>query len=249
VLISRVVEVFDARPPATCWRHEMPLCEAVVMVLVKMRQNLVQTVIGDWFGISQPVVSRIWREIRPVIGQICNDALGTLTNALAAGTVLLDGTVIPMWDWRHLGTSHFSGKHQVAGFNVQFAADLDGNLKAATRPVPGARHDSAAIELAGWDKVIDAMTDERAGVVTDNAYSKFTALATRRKPAGEDEMPAHDAEFNHQIATFRAAVERCIGHVKNWKILADGIRDPFKNVPDIIQDVIRLEAWRQATRE
>lgn len=111
--------------------------------------------LGDWFGISQPVVSRIIAEIRPVIGHVCADDLGTLDQALRDGAVLIDGTVVPMWDWRHLGTSHFSGKHHTPGFNVQSAADLAGNLRAASSAVPGARHDSAAIELAGWDKILD----------------------------------------------------------------------------------------------
>jgi hypothetical protein len=251
VLIARVVEVFSERPPGQGWRHVMPLPVAVLLVLVKMRQNLAQTVVGDWFGISQPVVSRIWNEIRPVIGQVCAPDLGTLDDALRDGAVLIDGSVIPMWDWHHLGTSHFSGKHHVPGFNVQIAADLRGNLLASTTAVPGARHDSAAIELAGWDQVIKTARADGVdhGLVADNAYSKYTHLATRRKPPGAAEMPEHDATFNHQISTVRAAVERCIAHVKNWKILTTGITDPLKNVPDIIQDTINLEAFRQATRE
>lgn len=251
MLVSRVVEVFSARPPGQGWRHDLPLREAVVLVLIRMRQNLRQSVLGDWFGISQPVVSRIITEIRPVIGQICASGLGTFEGALREGPVLVDGTVVPMWDWRHLGTSHFSGKHHTSGFNVQFTADLAGNLRAASCAVPGARHDSAAIELAGWDKILADVSADGVdnGVLADNAYSKYTSLATRRKPPGAKEMPEHDARFNHQISTLRAAVERCIAHVKNGKILTTGITDPLKNIPDIIQDTINLEAFRQATRE
>ncbi|WP_439423164.1 hypothetical protein [Saccharothrix sp. HUAS TT10] len=35
-----------------------------------LRQNLAQTVAADWFGGSQPTVSRVFRRIAPLIGQV-----------------------------------------------------------------------------------------------------------------------------------------------------------------------------------
>ncbi|WP_373292436.1 transposase family protein [Actinokineospora fastidiosa] len=51
-------------------------------------------------------------------------------------------------------------------------------------------------------------------------------------------------EFNRQLSAIRAAVERCIGHLKNWKILATGYRGRITELPTLIQLIVRLERLR-----
>ncbi|WP_443216972.1 transposase family protein [Saccharothrix sp. ALI-22-I] len=41
----------------------LDLHRSVLLTLVLLRQNLSQTVAGDWFDVSQPTVSRIFRRI------------------------------------------------------------------------------------------------------------------------------------------------------------------------------------------
>jgi len=68
--------------------------------------------------------------------------------------VLVDGTVCPTWDWRHV-PDLFSAKAGYPGMNVQIAATLDGEL-AAVGPVPvhGARHDGYAFAASGLAEVL-----------------------------------------------------------------------------------------------
>lgn len=50
-------------------------------------------------------------------------------------------------------------------------------------------------------------------------------LTARRKPPGKD-RPKADKVFNQSISTLRAAVDRAIAHLKDWKILATRYRGP-----------------------
>ncbi len=61
-LVARVTQVVGPRP-ATGRPPELGLYRQVVMVLTLLRQNMTQYVIADWYGISQPSVSRIYPEL------------------------------------------------------------------------------------------------------------------------------------------------------------------------------------------
>jgi hypothetical protein len=98
--------------------------------------------------------------------------------------------------------------------SVQVAADLDGSLLGVSGPVPGARHDAAAIVLTGWDQLLLDVE-----WLADSAYSATDAITPDRKPPGRD-LTNSQQMFNHDVASRRCAVERCIAHLKNWKIRA-----------------------------
>ncbi|AND17790.1 transposase family protein [Rathayibacter tritici] len=49
---------------------------------------------------------------------------------------------------------------------------------------------------------------------------------------------------NRYISSIRSAVERCIAHWKNWKILKTGYRGRLTELPNLIRTVTRLELYR-----
>ena len=75
------------------------LYRSVAMVVALMRQNLTQHTAADIFGVSQATVSRRWNLLRDPIG----DAVAGHVPDLGGyrSTVLVDGTLIPTWDWTH----------------------------------------------------------------------------------------------------------------------------------------------------
>ncbi|MDQ3764393.1 MAG: transposase [Actinomycetota bacterium] len=113
-----------------------------------LRQNLVQQVAGEIFGVSQATVSRRWDALREVIGQVLAEVMPTVAEVAGTSTVLVDGTLVPTWDWSHR-SDLYSGKHHDTGFNVQIAATLSGTLAAVGTPVPGCRHDAHAWQASG----------------------------------------------------------------------------------------------------
>jgi hypothetical protein len=240
--------VHEGRPPAKKYNFQMPFERAVVMVLVIMRHNLAQQVTGDLFGISQPTVSRIWRYLYPIIGEVTGVNRKDLAQALAQGIVIIDGTPIPTGNRAGTGTTNWNTKHHKQAYNIQVAAGIDGTLSAVSAPVQGSRHDSRALEEVGWAaQIAEARkANPLLCVLLDSAYVKHSDLAVRRKPAGK-ERSQEDKAFNKAISHWRVAVERTNAHIKQWKTLATGYRGPLKELPAVIETITNLEFYRQAT--
>ena len=113
------------------------LFRSVVLVLYLLRQNPVQAAAAELFGISRATVSRRWTSLLPVVEKVLAEHVPDPADASAGRVVLLDGTLIPTWDWASEGTTLFSGKHRDTGFNLQIAATLAGDLLAVSLRYPG----------------------------------------------------------------------------------------------------------------
>jgi hypothetical protein len=149
VLVGRCRELLvdvvrsGGRPPA------IGLEDSIMLVVCLMRKNQTQEVVGAVFGVSQPTVSRRWDLLRPVIRRAVSSLIPTPRAVVGAGTALVDGTVTPTWDWKHI-PDLYSKKAETAGMNVQIAANLYGDLIAiGERAMHGARHDAYAYAASG----------------------------------------------------------------------------------------------------
>ncbi|WP_225978853.1 transposase family protein [Gandjariella thermophila] len=104
--------------------------------------------------------------------------------------------------------------------------------------MPGAMHDRKSFTECGWE---DLLAD--VPVIADPAYQGTHAITPRKKPKG-GELSIGDKANNRVISSLRSAVERCIAHVKNWKILATGFRGRLAELPNVIRIVTALEFYR-----
>ena len=223
--------------------HRMGLYRQVEITLVLLRQNMSQTVVADMFGISQPSVSRIYRRILGIL-EVVTMFTGTgLEQSLAQGhLVLVDGTYIPTGNRPATGQdkANDAGKHHPRCLSVQVACTSRGDLIAVSDPVPGARHDSAALELCQWGEVLDSYPGRW---VADTAYIATNAITPIKKRAGTVRKD-WEKEYNRQVASLHAPVEHAIAQLKNWKILAKGYRGRLNELPLVISVVTRLELLR-----
>ena len=130
------------------------LFRSVALVVCLIRKNVTQDFAGAVFGVSQATVSRRWDLLRPVIGEVLAEVVPDPRQVVGRGTVLVDGTVCPTWDWAHV-PDLFSAKTGYPGMNLQIAATLEGAL-VAVGPVPvhGARHDAHAYAASGLADVL-----------------------------------------------------------------------------------------------
>src|SRR3954464_12483293 len=120
------------------------LFRSVALVVCLMRKNVTQDFAGAVFGVSQATVSRRWDLLRPLIGDALANVVPDPLEVVGRGTVLVDGTVCPTWDWRHV-PDLFSTKAEYPGMTRQTAPPLAGALAGVGPvPVPGARHDAYA---------------------------------------------------------------------------------------------------------
>ena len=208
--------------PATRPRA-LTLNQALKITLIYLRHNLTEEVLAEAFGVSQPTISRTIQHIEGSLlklKELKAPALESLQNI--PGSLVVDGTLIPVWNWSSQGRTLFSGKHQRAGFNHQVICTLNGKLLAITDPVPGARHDVHAFRFHRLERFLDEST------LADKGYIGLGLLTpTKRKPGVR--MRAEVRENNRQINRLRSVVERVIAQVKTWRVLHSGFRRPLSS--------------------
>lgn len=240
-LVARVHRELVEEPdppvvPGRMWA--LGLYKSVVLVLFLLRQNPVQKAAAELFGVSQATVSRRWTALLPVVEKVLAGHVPDPAEVSAGRIVLVDGTLVTTWDWRSEGTRLFSGKHRDTGFNLQVAATLAGDLLAVSAPVPGSRHDMHAWHQSSFPEVFA----ECEGI-GDLGYVGSGLITPRRKPPGQ-ERSAGDRAANRSVNTLRAAVERAIAHLKDWKIFATRYRGPLTRFPAIVKAVTALAFYR-----
>jgi hypothetical protein len=242
-LVNRIetILVDQGRAPGPKRTGRPPLLDLtgkITLTLALLRTNMTQQTAAEVFGLSQPTVSLVKSEIEPLIDQALMFTGICLGEAAATRPLVVDGTYVPTGNRHQTGRTNYSGKRHCQCLSIQVACDLDGGLIATSTPVPGARHDAAAIELTGWQHIL-----RNANWVADSAYQATTAITPVRKPPGA-ELPDTTKQFNKQIASIRCVVERCISHLKNWRIISRGYRRQLKKLPFIIALITKLELYR-----
>lgn len=213
------------------------LYHMVVITLILVRQNLNQMAVGDLFGVSQPTVSRIYRRMLPLIGQALCLNVPNLAEAIRGRLVLIDGTDVPTGN-RAGHEDNYSGKRRRAGLNIQVASDTEGGLLGVSMPLRGSIHDRRAFAESGWEEAL-----AQTSVIADPAYQGTHAITPRKKPKN-GEPSTGDKANNKKISSIRSAVERCIAHLKNWKMLATGYRGRLIELPNVIRIITALEFYR-----
>ncbi|PFG50723.1 DDE superfamily endonuclease [Amycolatopsis sulphurea] len=235
-LVARIRQIVQCHEKQA-WPPIVGLYRAVALTLVYVRQNLNQAAVGDLFDVSQSTVSRVHRAMLPLIGQALCLHIPDLKEAIRGRLALVDGTDVPTGN-RAGHEDNYSGKRRRSGLNIQIAADTDGHLLGISAPLPGSMHDRRAFTESGWE---DLLAD--TPVIADPAYQGTHAITPRKKPKG-GELSTSDKANNKTISSIRSAVERCIAHLKNWKMLATGYRGRLAELPNIIRIITALEFYR-----
>ncbi|MFE5548332.1 transposase family protein [Streptomyces sp. NPDC056534] len=84
---------------------------------------------------------------------------------------------------------------------------------------------------------------EREGI-GDLGYAGSGLITPRRKPPGR-ERSAGDKAANRAVNTLRAAVERAIAHLKDWKIFATRYRGPLTRFALVAKAVTALAFYKK----
>ncbi|QNV37690.1 transposase family protein [Rothia terrae] len=223
----------SGRPPA------LTQTQALKITLLYHRHNLTEELLAELFTVSQPTVSRAINTIERALEKILTPLNRPLGESLKApGSLVIDGTLIPTWNWRSLGKTNFSGKHKRAGFNHQVICTLGGRLLAITDPLPGARHDAYAFRAHGLDQLLDSST------LADKGYVGLgLATPVKRKPG--QRFNAEVKRNNRLLNRLRSVVERVIAHIKTWRVLHMGFRRPlssYQRVFSVVRGLVFLAA-------
>jgi hypothetical protein len=110
--------------------------------------------------------------------------------------------------------------------------------------VPGARHDSAAFYLSGIaERWATHYAPGGPGMIGDGGYQGTGPITPAKKPPN-GELTDEQKSYNYSLNRLRAAVERAIAHLKNWKILKTGYHRIMTDFPDLLRTVTALEIFR-----
>lgn len=243
-LVARVREVVGPwEKPAVGRPHVLPLTAAVVAVLFGLRHNLPDDVVAEVFGCSQATITRYHHLLHPILRWVTRPEVDEQHDRAQRGGVLVDGFVAPVGE-RDGYHGLFSGKKHLSGQNVQVIADLDGHIADVGDPVPGARHDAAAFFISGIaERWAAHYAPGGPGMIGDGGYQGTGPITPRKKPPG-GELTNKQQAYNYSINRLRAAVERAIAHLKNWKILKTGYHRIMTDFPDLLRTVTGLEVFR-----
>jgi hypothetical protein len=205
------------------------LYKAVEAACVYVRQNATQEYIGDTLDTSQPTISRYVETLTPIVREVLEEFVPSAEDAIEmveGRVVLVDGTLTPCWSYEE-HQELWNKKHKRTGFNAQLICLLDGDAVWISDPLPGKTHDAKAYKETGAAGIVK----KAGGGFGDKGYQGSGLVTPKKKPKG-GELTMSDKEYNSQIASFRAPVERLVAHFKNWKIFHTDYRRPYETYRD-----------------
>ena len=174
------------------------LSGSLTATLMYMRQNIVQAVIGEFLGVSQPTVSRAIKALTGAISRTLAVLLLTAEEVPEDCDYVVDGTLFPCWDWRDR-RDLWSVKRGRAGMNVQILVRLEGGLVWASDPYPGSMHDVAALDASGLLEGMDP-----SGWIGDKGYVGRGMITPHKKPPN-GELDEKAKEENRSVNRIRQA--------------------------------------------
>jgi transposase len=190
-----------------------------------LRQNSPQEFLGDLRGVSQPTISRIVTKLVPVVKAVLEEFVPDAKDAIemVKGRVcLVDGTITPCWSYE--GHSElWSRKHGTTGFNAQLVCLLDGDAIYISDPLDGRTHDANAFASTPVAEIVK----DSGGGIADKGYQGCGMVTPRKKPPHGKLLP-WEKEFNHDVSSLRAPVERLVAHFKAWRIFHTDYRRPYR---------------------
>jgi len=227
--LCAMVRAAELEPGINHWPSVLGLFKAVIVTLTCMRRNHVQAELAEYFGVSQPAISRAITGLTPIIARMLAEYVPVAEDLDRGTQYIVDGTLLPCWSW-HASPELYSGKHKTTGMNVQVACDLV--RTAAMGLGPGHRESprlSRARDFADW--------------IGDKGYIGNGMLTPIRKPQFRDLLD-WEKEFSKAVNQIRYRIERAIANLKTWRILHVDYRRPLASFAETISAVIALEFYR-----
>jgi len=224
--------------------RELNLREALVVTRGYLRQNIIEDVWAEFFGVAQSTISRCITFLTPLVEKATEEdrpAAADAAEATRGVIALVDGTLWPCWSWdgeREL----WSGKYKTTGHGSLIVANLQGGITFVSEPVTGNQHDMAKLKGSAVEKILK----EAGGVFGDKGFIGTDYIITPiRKPECR-ELLQWEHEWNNQVSSFRAPVERAVATLKTWRILFTDYRRPLRTFKSSFRAAIGLYFFKES---
>ena len=203
----------------------LTLREALVVTCGYLRQNIIEEVWAGIFDVSQATVSRCITLLTPLVEQATARERPSRTAAMRAvrGTIaLVDGTLWPCWSWTGK-KKLWAGKYKTTGYGSLIITSLRGRVVYISDPVTGNQHDMRKLKGAAAGNILK----KARGVFGDKGFIGTSYITTPIRKPKSRKLLDWEKEWNRQVSSFRAPVERAIADLKAWRALFTDHRRPL----------------------
>jgi len=205
--------------------HELTLREALAVTCGYLRQNAIEDVWADVFEVAQSTISRYITFLTPLVDVATEPDRPTeaeAAEAVAGDVALVDGTLWPCWSWD--GEDElWAGKYKTTGHGSLVVTTSMGTVLFVSEPVAGSRHDMAKLR----DSVIETILRKASGVLGDKGFIGADYITTPIRKPEHRKLLDWEREWNRQVSSLRAPVERAMAHLKSWRALFTDYRRPL----------------------
>jgi len=206
--------------------RELTLREALVVTCGYLRQNIVEEVWADIFDVDQSTISRYITFLTPLVEIATDDdrpAVEDAAEATRGAIALVDGTLWPCWSWDG-EKKLWAGKYKTTGHGSLIVANLQGHITFVSDPVTGNQHDMAKLKESDVEEILK----KAGGVFGDKGFIGTDYITTPIRKPEHRELLEWEHEWNNQVSSYRAPVERAIANLKTWRVLFTDYRRPLK---------------------
>jgi hypothetical protein len=221
----------------------LTLREAIIVACGYMRQNIVEEVWADIFGVAQSTISRCITILTPLIERATKRDRPTRTAAerAARGAItLVDGSLWPCWSWNGK-KKLWSGKHKTTGHGSLIITNLEGRVIFISDPVTGNQHDMRKLKGSAAEKILKKAT----GVFGDKGFIGTDYITTPIRKPKSRKLLEWEKEWNRQVSSYRAPVERAVADLKVWRVLFTDYRRPLDTFETTFRAAIGLYFFRR----
>jgi hypothetical protein len=223
--------------------HGLTFREALIVTCGYMRQNITEEVWADIFGVAQSTISRYITLLTPLVEKATKRDRPTKAAAARAvrGMIaLIDGSLWPCWSWKGK-KKLWSGKHKTTGHGSLVITNLQGRVIFVSDPVTGNRHDMGKLK----GSVAEKLLKKAAGAFGDKGFIGTDYITTPIRKPKSRKLLDWEKEWNRQVSSFRAPVERAVADLKVWRALFTDYRRPLDTFETTFRAATGLYFFKQ----
>jgi len=224
--------------------RELTFREALIVACGYARNNITEEIWAEIFDVGQSTISRCITFLTPLIDQATagfRPSAEEAAEATRGAITLVDGTLWPCWSWadeREL----WAGKYKTTGHGSLIVTNLTGRIIFVSEPVPGNQHDMAKLKGSECERILEGA----GGVIGDKGFIGTDYITTPVRKPEHRELYLREYDYNSQISSLRAAVERAVANLKTWRILFTDYRRPLKTFLSSFRAAIGLYFFKES---
>ncbi len=133
-------------------------------------------------------------------------------------------------------------KYKTTGHGSLIITNLAGRITFVSEPVPGNQHDMAKLNGSECETILKMA----GGVFGDKGFIGTDYITTPIRKPQDRELYIREHDYNNQISSHRAPVERAVATLKTWRILFTDYRRPLKTFFSSFRAAIGLYFFKES---